>query len=147
MCEASDIFDGVAPVAGGFFGEPPAFVVANSVRVPNGWVTNSPGSCRNIDYPAGASSNNCWTANSFQCSLPASKIYPAFHIHGLDDREEPVDLVVAQYRFMAEELMGCAASSEQQYMTKGNAVCTKYTECANGNQPALCTISGLGHNM
>ena len=38
MAEASDVFEGVAPIAGGYFGSPPEFLVSNRIDVPNGWV-------------------------------------------------------------------------------------------------------------
>lgn len=50
MAEASDVFDGVTPIAGGYFGSPPDFLVSKSVPVPNGWVTNEV-KCEKSDFP------------------------------------------------------------------------------------------------
>lgn len=110
------------------------------MSVPNGWQSSS-SSCSSADYPSGSASR-CWTANSFRCSKPRNN-YPLLHIHGTSDREEPFDLVIAQYRFYATEVLGC--SNEQQVYSQGRATCYEFQNCAH--RAALCTVQGMGHSM
>jgi hypothetical protein len=95
MSEAADIFSGVAPIAGGYFGAPPAFLVDNAVSVVNGWQVSRL-DCGAPDYPPSGGSGRCWTANPF----PSTGAFPGalLHIHGTEDTEEPFELCVTQWR-------------------------------------------------
>lgn len=152
MCEAADLFDGVAPVAGGYFGGPPDFQVAKSVRVPNGWKTVDD-SCSEPDYPKSFNGLNitvtkrasCWHANSYSCSKPPES-FPLLHVHGLDDDEEPFELVVAQWLFYGRKVLGCTGPVEKK--TIGKATCSEMEGCpGNAGKAALCSVKDLGHTM
>lgn len=161
LCEASDVFNGVAPVNGGYYGAPPQFLVAASESVPNGWRTTDLdcGPAR-PDFPVGSGASSCWTANAFPCgkSSTTSQGNPMgaqslLTINGEDDTEEPYALVVAQYRFYAVQVLGCDPESEMVVFSRGQSTCSEYTACPVatnervGPRPALCSVAGLGHGM
>lgn len=153
MCQAGDIFDGVAPVAGGYFGGPPYFQVSKSVRVPNGWKTTNDNCGSGPDYPVSfnnatnitVAKNDCWRANSFSCEKPP-EAWPLLHVHGTNDNEEPFELVVQQWSFYGRKVLGC--TGEIQKSVIGQATCSEMDGCPKGSgKAALCTVKNLGHDM
>eukprot|EP01052_Picozoa_sp_SAG31_P033858 SAG31_NODE_3881_length_3789_cov_2.824390_6_plen_218_part_00 len=152
LCEAPDVFVGVAPVNGGFFGAPPSFLVASSEAVPNGWRTTA-GDCGpdGPSFPRGSAASSCWTADAFSTgrhgNASAANARPVLTINGEDDTEEPYELVVAQYRHYATTLVGCDPRSERVVFTRGQSTCLQFESCVDGARPALCSVAGLGHGM
>jgi poly(3-hydroxybutyrate) depolymerase len=155
LCEAPDLFSGVAPVNGGYYGAPPSFLVATYESVPNGWRTAEV-DCGPVgpDFPLGSGASRCWTADSFPSGDPTATpvgASPLLTINGEDDTEEPYALVVAQYRYYAVQVLGCDPESEEVVFSRGQSTCSEYTTCPPSGgvapRPALCSVAGLGHGM
>ena len=142
LCEAGEIFDGVAPIGGGYFGAPPTFRISTDVAVPNGWIEH-PTECNMSDYPVRKPARSCWTPKPYHCTSPRQGT-AILHMHGSVDTEEPLDFVLTQYDVFARRMLGC--SKEKFVMDRGRARWYEYPDCKQ-RRAALCVVDGMRHTV
>merc|ERR1712050_300498 len=79
---------------------------------------------------------------NYACSLPP-KGFPILYTHGTSDDNEPFELVFADFKHYAQDVLGCTGDV---YANKqGKATCYQYSSCSSGSHVGYCTVDGMGH--